>query len=155
MSDEQDGFQAGAPMSDSPQVVVQWGIPLGSASEGGLDITRPEANVLDVALPDDAVVRLDHEGIEMHVDGGSLDITFEYVKAVTVADLAWVEEHTITRVFDTVSHFVRFVGGGQLRFAFSFDGDLLELSSDGASLTVSPDGQTLVFGPKSLATRAA
>jgi hypothetical protein len=71
----------------------------------------------------------------------------ECVDAVTVSDLQWVEQHTITRVFNSVSHFIRFVGGGELRFAFSFEGDLLELSGVGVEMSSMHDGETLIFRP--------
>lgn len=86
-------------------------------------------------------------GQPFRLNGCDAEITLEGVDAVTVSDLQWVEQHTITRVFNSVSHFIRFVGGGELRFAFSFEGDLLELSGVGVKMSSAPDSGTLVFSP--------
>jgi len=106
-----------------------------------------DAKFIRVELPAQAVV-IDTEAgpLIQLTGGGEANIELELVNAVTVENLSWVEQHTVTRIFDSVSHFVRFVGGGELRFAFSLEGDLLELSATGLRLRIEDDYR-LVFGP--------
>ncbi len=132
-------------MDPARRPAVHFVIALPHGSEPTIETNDPE--LVQITVPSEGSVSGTMAGQTIRLAGGDIDIELEYVNAVTVADLRWVEQHAITRVFDSVSHFIRFVGGGELRFAFSFDGNLLELSGEQVAMSISPDGETLVFRP--------
>jgi hypothetical protein len=99
-----------------------------------------------LTLPSGSVVADRLNGYRSHFVDGDLEFSLESIATVGVEDLRWVEQHAISRVYNSISHFIRFVGGGEVRFAFSLDGDLLELSCTGAAMIIR-DGNRLFFGP--------
>lgn len=110
-------------------------------------VETSNAEQVQIALPLGGAVSGSVGNLHVHLGGKDSEVTLECVGAVTVADLQWVEQHTITRLFDSVSHFIRFVGGGELRFAFNHAGDLLELSGEAVAMSIMDEGETLVFRP--------
>ncbi len=132
-------------MSDARHQAAHFMITLPVGSDPIVEAN--DAGRIRIAAPSGGIVSGTLDGQHICLKDGDVELTLESVNAVTVADLRWVEQHTITRVFDSVSHFIRFVGGGELRFAFSFEGDLLELSGEHVAMSISPDGETLVFRP--------
>lgn len=62
------------------------------------------------------------------------------VTSVALANLCEVHSHEVVHVAGMVSHNVRFVDGGQLRFAYSTRGELVELHCSGVSVAMTPDG---------------
>ena len=77
--------------------------------------------------------------IESSSDGGVV-ATVQKIHKVGVSNLCDIESHTITRIASSTSHFIRFLGGGDLRFAFTDKGELLELSGHRISFNISDDG---------------
>jgi hypothetical protein len=77
---------------------------------------------------------------------GNITAELSAIKSVGIADLADVQSHEIVRIFGSVSHHVRFVGGGELRFAYNTRSELLELSANGVKGSISEDHR-LVFMP--------
>ena len=77
-------------------------------------------------------------------DGISLDL--DSIRNVGIDNLCDVETHCINRVYDTISHFIRFTGGGEVRFVISLTGELLELYGQGVNMHISKGG-ILYFGP--------
>jgi hypothetical protein len=59
------------------------------------------------------------------------------IEAVGIHNVIEVESHQINRVLGSTSHYIRFHGGGEVRFAYNDQGKLIELSarSCGFSLT--------------------
>jgi hypothetical protein len=72
---------------------------------------------------------------------GGLVATVQTIRKVGISNLCDIESHTITRITSSTSHFVRFVGGGDLRFAFTDKGDLLELSGHCINFNITEDGE--------------
>jgi hypothetical protein len=132
-------------MNDARHQAAHFMITLPVGSEPFVE--ADDAGCIRIAAPLGGIVSGSLDGRHICLRDGDVELMLECVNAVTVADLRWVEQHTITRVFDSVSHFIRFVGGGELRFAFSLEGDLLELSGEHVAMSISPDGETLVFQP--------
>ena len=62
-------------------------------------------------------------------DDGSLLVTMPTIRSVGIADLTQVQSHHVTRIAGSTSHVVHFAGGGLLRFAYSDQGQLIELSA--------------------------
>jgi len=61
-------------------------------------------------------------------DEGNLLVTMPTIRRVGIADLTQVQSHRVNRIAGSTSHVVHFVGGGLLRFAYSEQGELIELS---------------------------
>jgi hypothetical protein len=77
---------------------------------------------------------------------GPVRIPLESIKAVTVGNLSQVLDHRITRSLGRTAHMVRFLEGGELRYACDHLGQLTELAIVGLSSTVTDDC-TVVFNP--------
>lgn len=97
-------------------------------------------------VPDGRVFEDAGTGARAELSGDSIGLELGRIRSVGIDDLSAVEEHCINRVYDTVSHFIRFAGGGELRFAFSLAGELLELSGQGVRISIR-DECALYFAP--------
>ena len=51
------------------------------------------------------------------------------IKSVGIANIVSVENHAVHSIVGSVSHHVKFHGGGELRFAFNERGQLLEFTA--------------------------
>lgn len=71
------------------------------------------------------------------------------VTSVALANLCEVRSHEVARAASLVSHSVRFVDGGQLRFAYNTRGELVELHCQGVSVAMTPDGCVMAGMPGS------
>ncbi|NKI68182.1 hypothetical protein GN109_02015 [Collimonas pratensis] len=60
---------------------------------------------------------------------GNIAATLPAIKSVGVTNLADVETHAIHTVMGSTSHYIRFHGGGEVNFAYSHAGQLIELSA--------------------------
>jgi hypothetical protein len=67
--------------------------------------------------------------------------TVETIKKVGVSNLCDIESHTITHIANSTSHYIRFVGGSDLRFAFTDKGELLELSGHCINFSITESGE--------------
>ncbi|MBK8760298.1 MAG: hypothetical protein IPM03_07660 [Sulfuritalea sp.] len=76
---------------------------------------------------------------------GSWEISIGRIKAVSIANLLDVETHNIHNIANSVSHFLRFRGGGELRFSYNQSGQILEFNWYKLDLAISPNGE-LKFG---------
>lgn len=72
---------------------------------------------------------------------GGLVATVQTIRKVGISNLCDIESHTITRFANSTSHFVRFVFGGDLRFAFTDKGELLELSGHCITFNITENGE--------------
>ena len=91
-------------------------------------------------------------GITFITSDGDLTVDFSNITAtIGIKNLTEVTQHQITTILGSRSHLVRFVNGGELRFAYNSLGQLLELSardliarmSKGSAITFAiPDEQT-------------
>ena len=81
------------------------------------------------------------------IDDGSgiSQISLDEIRAVRVEDLSQVLEHRIARILGSTSHVVRFIGGGELRYAYNSRGQVIELSASGVKGAVSPN-RVVTFG---------
>ena len=70
------------------------------------------------------------DGTTFITSDGDLTVNFSNIMAtVGIKNLTEVTEHQITTILGSRSHLVRFVNGGELRFAYNSLGQLLELSA--------------------------
>ena len=72
---------------------------------------------------------------------GSLQATLSTsIRKVGIGNLCDIESHAITRIANSTSHFVRFIGGGDLQYAFTDKGELLQLSGHGIQFSITDEG---------------
>jgi hypothetical protein len=76
---------------------------------------------------------------------GSSQVSLDDIRAVRVEDLSQVLDHRIARIMGSTSHVIRFIGGGELRYAYNSRGQVIELSATGVKGAVSP-GRVVTFG---------
>ncbi|WP_431068274.1 hypothetical protein [Ralstonia holmesii] len=77
---------------------------------------------------------------------GSIDGKLPVIRALSVADISRVTQHSIARVFDTVSHTLHFEGGGVLSYMHSSTGEGYEFSGRNVYVEMSSDGVVIVHG---------
>jgi hypothetical protein len=76
--------------------------------------------------------------------GGLLDLSkdrkatldLETIQSVGIQNVVEVETHQIARIAGSTSHFIRFHGGGEVRFAYNQQGKLIELSAEHCAFTL-------------------
>ncbi len=75
------------------------------------------------------------------IDDGSgiSQVSLDEIRAVRVEDLSHVLEHRIARIMGSTSHVIRFIGGGELRYAYNSRGQVIELTATGIKGAVSPN----------------
>ena len=76
---------------------------------------------------------------------GTSQVSLDEIRAVRVEDLSQVLDHRIARIMGSTSHVIRFIGGGELRYAYNNRGQVIELSATGIKGAVSPN-RVLTFG---------
>lgn len=96
--------------------------------DGSYTVTVPSVATVHVSREDD------------------IDIRTPVIRAVTIADLSKVVEHSITRVYDTVSHTVHFEGGGVASFLHGTDGSGYEFNCRNVVFEIGESGQILLLG---------
>jgi hypothetical protein len=70
--------------------------------------------------PDGSKTGTSDKPVSMHIDS---------IKAVGVENLVDIEVHNINTVFGSVSHYIRFHGGGEVRFSYNAKGEILEFTA--------------------------
>lgn len=70
--------------------------------------------------PDGSVSLSSKQPVSLHV---------ESIKSVGIENLVDVEIHAINRLFNSVSHYIKFFGGGEVRFSYNTEGELLEFTT--------------------------
>lgn len=76
---------------------------------------------------------------------GTSQVSLDEIRAVRVEDLSQVLEHRIARIVGSTSHVIRFIGGGELRYAYNSRGQVIELSATGVKGAVAPN-RVVTFG---------
>jgi hypothetical protein len=77
------------------------------------------------------------DGSEYAVDaGGDCSGKICTVESVTIADIAYVTEHHVNRIHNTVSHVVRFLNGGSLCYSVDAYGRVIDCEFSKLQLTL-------------------
>ncbi|MES2742976.1 MAG: hypothetical protein V4754_18795 [Pseudomonadota bacterium] len=103
---------------------------------------------LGTVIQDDSGFRLTMlNGGKIHLgsDGG-IDVDMPIVKRMEIADITQVLSHQINRYHDTVSHVIRFIGGGTFSCVYDSCGKMVEMSSRQLRQKISSDGVLTVLG---------
>lgn len=74
----------------------------------------------------------------------AVTLDLKNIESVGIKNLVMVESHAINRIVDSVSHHVKFFGGGELRFAFNVKGQLIELTAHRLQTSIL-HGRELIF----------
>ncbi len=77
---------------------------------------------------------------------GNVIADLSAIKSVGIADLADVQSHEVVSIVGSISHHVRFIGGGEVRYVYNTRGEMIELSARNVSGSISGDNR-LVFRP--------
>jgi hypothetical protein len=76
-----------------------------------------------------------------------ISINLGTIKSVGVENLGDIETHGIHRLYNSVSHYIKFFGGGEVKFSFNSAGKILDLCGSEVSVTIT-NGDRLVFKRK-------
>ena len=99
-------------------------------------IKRNSQGAVSITTTSGEVIAIDEKG--------SASIHLKQIKAVGIHNLADVESHNINHIVGSISHYVRFVGGGEVRFVYNASGQLIELLATKVITTVSQNNE-IVF----------
>ncbi|CAJ4482322.1 Uncharacterised protein [Burkholderia pseudomallei] len=105
--------------------------------QGGHWEVNPDGSYA-VTLPGVASVHCSHDG--------DIEAQAPAIRAVTIADLSKVVKHSITRLYDTVSHTVHLEGGGVVSYLHGSDGSGYEFNCRNVVFEICESGQVLVLG---------
>jgi hypothetical protein len=94
--------------------------------------------------PGRITIREGADGPERVIDGNSLSLKFDTIKAIGLANLTDVETHSINRAFGSVSHYIKFIGDGEVRFSYNAQGEIMEFTATNAAAQVL-NGDTIVL----------
>jgi hypothetical protein len=73
----------------------------------------------------------------------NVKLDLEAIESVGIHNVIEVESHQITRIAGSTSHFIRFHGGGEVRFAYNDQGKLIELSAQHCAFSLSNKNELL------------
>ena len=74
----------------------------------------------------------------------TMALEFDTIKSIGLENLLDVEVHTINRLFNSVSHYIRLHDGGEIRFSYNDEGKLMEFSATNIGAEVL-NGERLVL----------
>ncbi len=81
---------------------------------------QPGGQVTTRENPDGSVSLTSKQPVSLHI---------ESIKSVGIENLVDVEIHSINTLFNSVSHYIKFFGGGEVRFSYNAEGDVLEFTA--------------------------
>lgn len=94
-----------------------------------------------------SISTLDGDAIEID-ENGRANVNLRSVGAVGIHNLADVEAHNINSIVGSISHYVRFVGGGEVKFVYNASGQLIELSASNVVTTISKNNEIVFMRKK-------
>jgi hypothetical protein len=69
------------------------------------------------------------------------EIQVPSITSIDIQNIIELESHQITRIFNSTSHHIRFLNGGEVQLSYNNDGVLLELTTKKAAVRASFDGK--------------
>jgi hypothetical protein len=95
--------------------------------------------------PDGTVSVQTSGGVTMTMGAeGGISMDLQKIRSVGIKNVMDVDVHSINTVVGSRSHYIRFLGGGDVKFAYNQAGQLIELSSQNVILTLTPNDE-LIF----------
>jgi hypothetical protein len=85
--------------------------------------------------PDGSKTGTSDKPVHMHI---------ETIKSVGIENLVDIETHTINKLFGSVSHLIKFYGGGEVRFSYNDKGEILEFTGNRVDARIE-NGERLVL----------
>ncbi|QFZ87191.1 hypothetical protein GFK26_32650 [Variovorax paradoxus] len=71
-------------------------------------------------------------------------LALDEIKSIGIENMLDIRSYTITPIVGSVSHFIRFLDGGEVRLAYNAQGCLLEFSAQGVAVEIQ-DGNRLTM----------
>jgi hypothetical protein len=81
---------------------------------------------INIQSPGGMSIRINPDGSVSSTSQQPVNINIELIKSVGVENLLDVEVHSINRAFNSTSHYIKFFGAGEVKFAYNSDGKLLQ-----------------------------
>ncbi len=73
-----------------------------------------------------------------------VSLHIETIKSIGIENLIDVEVHAINTLFNSVSHYIKFFGGGEIRFSYNSEGKLMEFSATNVTAEIA-NGERLIL----------
>lgn len=89
-------------------------------------------------------IKIESDGTISSSSDKPLEINLQNIEAVGIENVVDVESYEISRLFNSVSHFIKFFGGGEVKFAYNQQGELLEFSAHQVTLSIK-NGERIVL----------
>jgi hypothetical protein len=103
----------------------KFGTSIETRDDGSATVRTTSGGVIDIAMD------------------RNMTLNLETIESVGIHNLIEVETHQINHVAGSTSHFVRFYGGGEVRFAYNHQGKLIELSAENCAFSLSNKNELL------------
>jgi hypothetical protein len=91
-----------------------------------------------------ADVRETADGVSISGAKQPVALHIESIRGIGIENITDVESHSINRVFNSVSHLIRFYGGGEVRIAYDLKGELLEFEAKNVDARIE-NGERIVL----------
>lgn len=91
-------------------------------------IEIPPSDTMDIFTNSDGVLVCHTENM--------INIDFTSIKTVGIENIVDIDKHEITPLFDSVSHYIKFRGKGEVQFSYNLNGTLLELATTDVQIVV-------------------
>ncbi len=75
---------------------------------------------------------------------GSGEVYIEHLSSFDIQNIRDIESHQINRIFNSVSHHIKFVDGGEVKLSYSADGTLLEFWGKSVNIVI-VDGERVII----------
>ena len=105
-------------------------------SDKAQKITITPEGLMAVTQNDQSIVAISDKSLSVELS--------TIIKSVGIENLTDVDVHKINKLFGSISHYIRFVDGGEVKFSYNAAGDILELYGKGVNATIK-DGNRILF----------
>lgn len=96
---------------------------------------QSSGQVTNRANPDGSVSLSGKQPVSLHIAS---------IKSVGIENLVDVEIHAINTLFNSVSHYIKFFGGGEVRFSYNAEGELLEFTATNVDALIT-NGERIIL----------
>lgn len=106
-----------------------------------------DTNTVEVRHKALAVIMPDGSMVSMGCDG-SRELFLMNLKSVGIRNLSEIETYNINAIANSISHYVKFAGGGELWFAYGCTGQLIDLNWKQLDWILGPGNELAFFVPR-------
>jgi hypothetical protein len=76
------------------------------------------------------------DGVLVFSSKDSICVDLTSIKSVGIENIVDIDKHEITPLFDSVSHYIKFRGKGEVQFSYNLNGILLELATTDVHIVI-------------------